>query len=150
MAALTKKLRMEYTVLYESCLIRPNRKAAVDTIIRRMTAKQRRYERIAKALGMPWYVVAVIHDMEAGMDFSRHLHNGDPLTARTTHAPAGRPRTGRPPFTWEQSAIDALAGQGFGKWKDWSIAGILYKLEGYNGWGYRNNHRQVHSPYLWS
>src|SRR5439155_371250 len=95
-------------------------------------------------------VVAVIHSMEAGGDFTRHLHNGDPLTARTTHVPAGRPRTGKPPFTWEASAIDALTYQGFGNWKDWSVPGTLYKLEGYNGFGYRDHHPQVLSPYLWS
>ena len=150
MAALTKKLGREYALLYESCLIRPSRKAAVDKIVRRMAANRRRYEKVAKALGMPWYVVAVIHNMEAGMDFTRHLHNGDPLTARTTHVPAGRPKAGRPPFTWEQSAIDALAYQRFGEWKDWSVPGILFKLEGYNGFGYRDNHPQVLSPYLWS
>jgi lysozyme family protein len=150
MATLTKNLAKEYGLLYESCLIRPNRKAEVNRIVRRMTANRRRYEKVAKALKMPWYVVAVIHNMEAGMSFTRHLHNGDPLTARTTHVPAGRPRTGRPPFTWEESAIDALAGQGFGRWKDWSIPGTLYKLEGYNGWGYRDHHPQVRSPYLWS
>jgi lysozyme family protein len=147
---LTKSLAREYLLLYESCLIRRKRQAEVDRIVLRMTASRGRYEKVATALGMPWYVVAVIHCMEAGMDFSRHLHNGDPLTARTTHVPAGRPRNGRPPFTWEQSAIDALSYQGFGRWRDWSVPGTLYKLEGYNGWGYRDNHPQVLSPYLWS
>ena len=150
MATLTKSLRREYTLLYKSCLIRPARKAVVDRIARGLAANRARYEKVASAVGLPWYVVAVIHSMEAGGDFSRHLHNGDPLTARTTHVPAGRPATGNPPFTWEQSAIDALTYQGLGKWKDWSVPGALYKLEGYNGWGYRDHHSQVLSPYLWS
>jgi lysozyme family protein len=150
MAALSKGLAKEYSLLYESCLIRPNRKAAVGQVVRRLTANRPRYEKVAKALKMPWYVVAVIHNMEAGGDFKRHLHNGDPLSARTTHVPAGRPKAGKPPFTWEASAIDALTGQGLGTWKDWSIPGALYKLEGYNGWGYRDHHPTVKSPYLWS
>jgi lysozyme family protein len=150
MAALTKGLANEYSLLYESCLIRPNRKAAIAPVVRRLTNNRARYEKVAKALKMPWYVVAVIHQLEAGGDFKRHLHNGDPLTARTTHVPAGRPKTGRPPFTWEVSAIDALTGQGLGAWRDWSVPGALYKLEGYNGWGYRDHHPTVKSPYLWS
>jgi len=150
LAALSKGLAKEYSLLYESCLIRPNRKAAVGQVVRRLTANRPRYEKVAKALKMPWYVVAVIHNMEAGGDFKRHLHNGDALSARTTHVPAGRPKTGKPPFTWEASAIDALTGQGLGTWKDWSIPGALYKLEGYNGWGYRDHHPTVKSPYLWS
>jgi len=150
MAGLTQKLRQDYFLLYESCLVRPARKAAVDQVARRLGASRPRYEKVAKALRMPWYVVAVIHSLEAGGDFTRHLHNGDPLGARTTHLPAGRPKTGAPPFTWEASAIDALTYRGFGKWTDWSIPGTLYKLEGYNGWGYRDHHPKVHSPYLWS
>jgi lysozyme family protein len=148
MPGLTKSLRREYTLLYTSCLIRPARKAVVDRIARGLTANRARYEKVANALGVPWYVVAVIHSLEAGGDFTRHLHNGDPLTARTTHVPAGRPRNGKPPFTWEQSATDAL--RGLTKWKDWSIPGMLYELEGYNGWGYRNRRPALPTPYLWS
>jgi lysozyme family protein len=150
MPALTKSLRREYTLLYQSCLVRPARKAVVDRIARGLAANRARYEKVASAVGMPWYVVAVIHSVEAGGDFTRHLHNGDPLTARTVHVPAGRPKTGKPPFTWEQSAIDALTYQGMRNWKDWSVPGTLYKLEGYNGFGYRDQHPQVLSPYLWS
>ena len=150
MATLTRKLAGEYSVLYESCLVRPSRKAAVAQTARRLAANKRRYDHVARALKMPWYVIAVIHSMESGGDFTRHLHNGDPLRSRTTHVPAGRPKTGRPPFTWEASAIDALGYQGFASWKDWSIPGALFKLEGYNGWGYRDHHPTVKSPYLWS
>ncbi|MDJ0783518.1 MAG: hypothetical protein QNJ22_16195, partial [Desulfosarcinaceae bacterium] len=63
---------------------------------------------------------------------------------------AGRPREGSPPFTWEQSAADALALKRLGPQTDWSMAGTLYQLEKYNGWGYRRFHPEVLSPYLWS
>jgi lysozyme family protein len=148
MAALTREARQNYNLLYQSLLIRPARRAAVDQMVRRITANKARYQKVAKAIGMPWYVVGIIHSLEAGGNFTKHLHNGDPLTARTTHVPAGRPRTGRPPFTWEASAIDALSG--FRAWKDWSVPGTLFKLEGYNGFGYRDHHPTVPSPYLWS
>jgi lysozyme family protein len=146
--SLTQSLRREYTLLYRSCLVRPSRRAVVDRIARGLTANKARYQKVGDALGVPWYVIAVIHSMEAGGDFTRHLHNGDPLTARTVHVPAGRPRRGNPPFTWEQSATDAL--RGLTKWKDWTVPGILYELEGYNGWGYRNRRPPLPSPYLWS
>ena len=32
---------------------------------------------------------------------------------------------------------------------DWGLAGTLYQLERYNGWGYRLYHPHVLSPYLW-
>jgi len=57
---------------------------------------------------------------------------------------------GEPPFAWEESARDALALRDLGGDTDWSLAGTLYQLEGYNGWGYRRFHPHVLSPYLWS
>jgi len=100
-------------------------------------------------MGIPWYFIAVIHNMESGMNFTKHLHNGDPLTARTVQVPAGRPRQGNPPFTWEESAVDALTLRKIGASTDWSLSGMLYQMEGYNGWGYRLYHAHVLSPYLW-
>jgi lysozyme family protein len=35
--------------------------------------------------------------------------------------PAGRPAAGSPPFTWEQSAADALELAGIASVKDWSV-----------------------------
>ncbi len=150
MAAMTAAQRRRYELLYESCLCRPKRKARVGALVKRITANRARYQKVGKAVGIPWYVVGIIHSLEASGDFTRHLHNGDPLTARTVHVPAGRPKTGKPPFTWEQSAIDALRGRGLGAWTDWTVPGTLYQLEAYNGFGYRDHHPNVPSPYLWS
>ena len=88
--------------------------------------------------------------MEASLNFNRHLHNGDPLTARTTHVPKGRPVAGDPPFTWEVSASDALQLEGLDKVKNWTMPGILFQIEKYNGFGYRTRHPEVLTPYLWS
>jgi len=147
---MTNTQRRRYELLYESCLTRPNRRAAVNALTKKIRANRARYQKVGRAVGIPWYVVGIIHSLEAGGDFTRHLHNGDPLSARTVHVPAGRPKTGKPPFTWEQSAIDALRGRGLGAWKDWSAPGTLYQLEAYNGFGYRDHHPNIPSPYLWS
>jgi hypothetical protein len=88
--------------------------------------------------------------LESSLNFTRHLHNGDPLANRTVRVPGGRPRTGTPPFTWEESAIDAISMKKLGARTDWSLAGTLFQLEAYNGWGYRRFHPHVLSPYLWS
>jgi lysozyme family protein len=146
----TAQQRKRYELLYESALVRPKRRAALDQVVKQITANRARYQKVGKALGVPWYVVGIIHSLEASGDFTRHLHNGDPLTARTVHVPAGRPAAGKPPFTWEQSATDALRLRGLNAWKDWSVPGTLYQLEAYNGFGYRDHHPNVPSPYLWS
>ena len=150
MPSLTSALRAEYQQLFDSCQIRPERQAEVDACAERALAQQARYDSVARPLGMPWYVLAVIHSLEASARFDTHLHNGDPLGARTVHVPSGRPPAGAPPFGWEASATDALQLARYDRWDDWSVPGILYKWEGYNGWGYRNVHPEVKSPYLWS
>ena len=150
MAQLTNDLKGDYQGKFNTCVIRPNRMADVDALVAQIAANKKRYVAAGNPVGTPWYVVGVIHALESSLNFGRHLHNGDPLTARTVQVPAGRPKTGQPPFTWEASASDALRFQGFDKWKDWSIPGTLFKLEGYNGFGYRDNHPDVPSPYLWS
>lgn len=143
-------LRTEYRQLFRTCTIRPERLATVRAMVNKIRANQARCAAVAQKTEVPWYLIAVLQAMEANLNFNRHLHNGDPLTARTVHVPKGRPPHGNPPFTWEESALDALQYEGFTAWHDWTLPGILYKLEGYNGWGYRKYHPDVLTPYLWS
>jgi len=145
----TDALRKEYENLFNSCVIRPERVSAVEAIITNLIANRNRYQNVSEMQGIPWSFVAVIHNMEAGLNFTRHLHNGDPLTARTVQVPAGRPKQGNPPFTWEESAADALSLKGLNAQTDWSLSGTMYQLERYNGWGYRQYHPNVLTPYLW-
>src|SRR5688500_16447516 len=108
MPAFTSELRAEYQQLYGTLKIREHRRDDVAAIANELIANRARYEVVAQRVGVPWQLVAVIHEMEASQKFTRHLHNGDPLTARTVRVPAGYPRSGHPPFTWEESAADAL------------------------------------------
>ncbi|MDE2101815.1 MAG: hypothetical protein KGL39_31505 [Patescibacteria group bacterium] len=143
-------LKDEYTSLFKSCEIHTDKLPIIDAIIEKLDRFHKRYEAIAHQVGCPWWFVGLVHYIECGFRFDRHLHNGDPLSARTVRVPSGRPIVGRPPFTFEQSAMDALRFKHFNEVKDWSIAKALFFLEGYNGFGYRQFHPQVLSPYLWS
>lgn len=150
MPKLSEALRAEYQSLFDSCQIDAAQQPAINAQVDRILAARARYDGVAGPIGVPWYVVGVLHSMEAGLRFDRHLHNGDPLGARTVQVPRGRPAGGTPPFTWEASAADALQCEGYASWTDWSVPGILFKWELYNGWGYRRHHPDVKSPYLWS
>jgi lysozyme family protein/peptidoglycan hydrolase-like protein with peptidoglycan-binding domain len=147
-----ESLKPEYAELWRRMQVRPDQAQAVDRIARRLIELKPRYEKVAQATGVPWPVVAVLHNRESDADFGTHLHNGDPLSARTRHVPAGRPQHGSPPFGWEESAIDALtmAPHSLHLVKDWTIERASYEIEKYNGFGYRNQHPDVKSPYLWS
>jgi lysozyme family protein len=147
---LNEALKKEYQELYDSCVINPARTELVSKIVDKILVNKSRYDVVSEKLKIPWQFIGVIHNMEASLNFKSHLHNGDALSGRTIHVPAGRPLTGEPPFTWEDSAIDALTLRRIDQWEDWSIEGMLYQIEGYNGWGYRLHHPEVVTPYLWS
>ena len=146
----TPALQAEYLDLFTGCVVVPKRAALVDKLVDGLEANKGRYKTVGDGLGIPWFFIAVIHNMESSQSFKGHLHNGDPLTARTVQVPAGRPKTGNPPFAWEDSATDALTLRKLNQMPDRSLPRLLYELEGYNGWGYRIWHPHVKSPYLWS
>ena len=147
---MTDGLRQEYDQLFANCQTPDAEIQNVKNFINRLMQVTGRYEIVSGTTKVPWYIIGLIHGMEGDFDFNTHLHNGDPLTHRTVNVPAGRPpaSVGNPPFAWEVSAIDALQYDRFTNWADWSVPGICYKLESYNGWGYRGHH--ISSPYLWS
>jgi lysozyme family protein len=146
---LSSSLRSEYQDLFDTCLINPAKVAEVESLATKIESNKPRYAKVG-GTKIPWYFIGVIHNMESSLNFTKHLHNGDPLTKRTVQVPAGRPATGSPPFTWEASAADALGMKKLFEWTDWTIPGLLYKLEQYNGFSYRLTHPHVKSPYLWS
>lgn len=145
---LNDALRTSYQQLFDTCVVAPEHTAEIESTVKQIAANQPRYVAVADPLGIPWFFVGLIHCMEASLSFKLHLHNGDPLTARTVDVPKGRPVTGTPPFTWEESATDALTFEGFAHRSDWTLPALLYRLEEYNGFGYRNH--GINTPYLWS
>lgn len=148
-----------YETIYNRAKIRPEYEWQLTTIKKRILEGKERYEGVATTLGngIHWWFIGITHFMEAGVyypkHFNYHLHCGDPLTGRTTHVPKGRPKAdpiagkGKP-YTWEESALDALMYMGYDKVKDWSIENCLVLFEKFNGLGYKK--RGVPSPYLWS
>ncbi len=146
--AFTSDLKRNYQYLFDNCQIPEEKYNTVDQCVRKIVAVRSRYMAVSVLTGIPWYFIGIIHMMECSGDFTCHLHNGDPLSARTVHVPKNRPLTGNPPFTWEESAVDALKIKSLDQWTDWSVPGILFQFERYNGFGYRS--KEIKSPYLWS
>ena len=135
----------DYLNLWETMVLNKQCTYELDKII----SDKKIYKAIESATTVPWYVVGIIHGLEGSFNFKKHLHNGDPLTDRTVNVPKGRPKTGNPPFTFEESAIDALNMKKSQFPKNWGyIEDVLYFLERYNGLGYRN--KGLNTPYLWS
>jgi lysozyme family protein len=142
--------QMGYADMWSSIVIKGGADAANahrfgTTII----AHEAIYREVEAAMGIPWYFVGALHMRESSCNFNTHLHNGDSLKARTRHVPKGYPKKGKPPFTWVESAIDALRLKGVEKYRgQWCPALFAWFSEIYNGLGYVAH--GVHSPYDWA
>lgn len=142
-------LKSEYGRMFRKLEVRPQYKESADWHLAMMRRSRSQYQRVEAATGVPWHFIAATHALEASFNFRAHLHNGDfPLSARTRQVPSGRPSVWLPPSDWESSAKDALGLLGYVGQTDWSLERTLYRLEAYNGLGYRK--RGVPTPYLWS
>jgi lysozyme family protein len=142
-------LKDEYRQLFERATIRPEHADTLAWHKNLLIASKERYEKLAVTTKVPWFFIGVIHGLEASYNFRAHLHNGDfPLSKRTRQVPAGRPIVWLPPDDWGSSGKDALALMRFTNQSDWSLERTLYRLEAYNGFGYRKV--GVPTPYLWS
>jgi lysozyme family protein len=140
--------KAHYEAQWSIMKVKPERVASVDRSARLLLSNKSRYETVASATNVPWFIIAIIHMREASGSFAGVLHNGEKIigTGRKTKlVPAGRG-----PFkTWEDAAIDALNMKSLGKVKAWPIARICYEVEAYNGWGYWWRGDKS-SAYLWA
>lgn len=139
---------MDYKSSYDLLVINPSKMDDANAIADKIRLNKDQYKAVEALIKVPWYITGVVHYRESSLNFKRHLHNGDPLTDRTVHVPAGYPKKGNPPFTWIESAIDALKLKAWHTCSDWSLENTLNLIERYNGLGYKK--KGLPSPYLWS
>lgn len=117
--------------LWASLVIDPHVRSDVVRRARRILASRARYEPTSRAAGVPWFVIALIYDLEA---------DGDPRKLLT-----GARQDGGTDF--DREAVAALRARGVtGPWHD--IPAVARALETWNGLDYRV--RGIHSPYLWA
>ncbi len=138
------ELKSEYATLWASMDIRADKRDAVTRIVKKLAGRKPQYVAVAKRTGVPWFVIAALHNRESDANFNTYLGNGEPLDRVTRLVPKGRG-----PFeTWEEGAVDALALDGLDRVKEWTPERACFAIETFNGFGYRN--RGINSPYLWS
>jgi lysozyme family protein len=139
-----------YRQLWNTLTINADWQKQATAIAKKIVTNQARYAAAVAGTSVPWWFVAVVHSMECSMRFDQHLHNGDSLSGRTTHVPQDRPPTGSPPFTWEQSARDAIQHERLERITDWSLPNVLFHWHRYNGINNEYKRRGIPTPYLWS
>lgn len=133
----------DYERLFAECVPTISRLPEAHAIVDRMNSHQSVYESIVVDVPLPklgyaappWMLLALIHEMECGGDFTKTIKNGSPLP---------------PDVFFAQDAINLLRAHGAGYARDWSLVPFLYWLEKWNGLGYIMYHPNVNTPYLWA
>jgi lysozyme family protein len=126
--------------------VRPELVHTIHAVAGRLVAAKARYQVVEARTGVPWFIIAVIHERESSQSWAASLAQGDPWNKVSIHVPKNRG-----PFpSWEEAATDALVvcPPHAAKWTDWTIGGALCLLEQYNGLGYAA--RGLPSPYIWA
>lgn len=129
---------------WASAHINPSLINFINEVAQRLVSAKARYQTVEAKTGVPWAVIAVIHERESSQSWAASLAQGDPWNRVSVHVPRGR----GPFASWEAAAEDALALEHAITWPDWSISGSLTFLERYNGLGYAN--MGLPSPYIWA
>lgn len=136
--------RKGYSNLWLKAALRPERKATVLARARKIVTNRSRYQQLEVKTGVPWWWIAVAHNLEGGGRWDTYLGNGQSITRRTTIEPLGRG-----PFkTFEEGAIDAINLKKLSSIKVWDIPRALFHWEQFNGFGYVS--KRINSPYVWS
>lgn len=145
------RLEAGYAKLWSELAPAPEHMPAITAACQGLIQHYLTYQAVADKSGVPWWWIAITDQMEGGGGARHHLHNGDPLSDYTKNVPAGRPKVGHgPPFTFEESALDALKLDEVDQPATWTVEYAAYRWEAYNGWGYLN--LPIADPYLaaWS
>jgi lysozyme family protein len=144
--------------LWKIAKILPSRQAEVTAVAKRLCAAEAktRYQAISAATGVPWFIIAVIHEREASQNFNCQLGQGDPLDQISRHVPRGmgpylnHPNDPPGQDAFYRCAVDVLKNSApfAARWTDWTAGGSLTLLILYNGTGYYFYHHEA-SPYDW-
>ncbi|MGO6676436.1 hypothetical protein [Rhizobium leguminosarum] len=149
--AVAKAWAEAYQNLWDTMDVRDSFKSQALAIAKKIVNGQAKYAAAVQGTKIPWWFIGVVHSMECGLKFSTHLHNGDPLTARTVKYPPNRPAIiNGLPIDWVYSAKDAIDYEKLKLVTDWSLSSVLYHWHRYNGIDNQYKKRQIPTPYLWS
>lgn len=144
--------KVDYTEHWSHTVINHNRVQEFKNAATKIIGGASVYKSLESQTGIPWYFIGLLHFRESDCNFHTHLHNGDSLNARTHQVPAGRPKkapaSGHFPYTFNESALDALEDYKGQDWTKETIEKIAYNSEKFNGFGYRAH--GVPSAYLWA
>lgn len=136
-------LKSEYERNWANLEIRPARLEDANAVARKAIKGKATYQQVERLTDVPWHFIALCHYRESNFDFDTYLGNGESLHRVTSIVPKGR----GPFASFVDGAVDALRIENYVGAKDWGVARTLFRLEGFNGFGYHA--KDCNSPYLY-
>lgn len=136
-------LKSEYERNWANLEIRPARLEDANAVARKAIKGKATYQQVERLTDVPWHFIALCHYRESNFDFDTYLGNGESLHRATSIVPKGR----GPFASFVDGAVDALRIENYVGAKDWGVARTLFRLEGFNGFGYHA--KGCNSPYLY-
>jgi len=123
--------------------LKPRQSNGLAYVLTSIKGRRSQYEAVSRETGVDWEVIGCLHLMEAALDGSRQILNGEPWDQVTQLVPKGL----GPWESWTESAIFAIKKKGQ-IFFNADIPTVLLAFEIYNGTGYKS--KGIHSPYLWA
>src|SRR5687768_16542984 len=116
MAVSVKILTAANSNRWDRAKVKAGSKSSFASVAKKLVAAKDRYQAIEDATGVPWFVIAVIHQRESSQRWDRSVAQGDPWDKKSTHVPKGR----GPFASFEEAAVDALKNCApyVSRWKD--------------------------------
>jgi hypothetical protein len=126
------KLKTANLTRWNAASVTPSLIPLIDGVSHHMVAAKPRYQAVEAKTGVPWAVVAVIHERESSQSWAASLAQGDPWNRVSVHVPRGR----GPFASWEAAAEDALVvcPPHAANWHDWTIDGRCRCSSNTTGW----------------
>ena len=143
-------LKPHYEQLFASCQLRKSWLDRIGIVAQTIVSRRSQYDQVERQTAVPWWFVGILHYRELNFR-DAHLHNGDPLNARTVNAPVGHPQAlpaNGHYYTFVESAIDALRLKSLDKIPDRSLGAWLWSFDYWHDFDYAK--RGINSERLWN
>ncbi|HAX87998.1 MAG TPA: hypothetical protein DCY91_17455 [Cyanobacteria bacterium UBA11370] len=143
-------LKPHYEQLFATCQLRKSWLDRIGAVAETIVTRRSLYDQVERQTNVPWWFIGILHYREANFG-EAHLHNGDPLNARTVHDPPGRPQAfpaNGQYYTFVESAVDAIRWKMLDRIPDRSLSAWLWSFEYWDGFGYAMH--GINSEYLWN
>ena len=122
----------DYSTRWSAMIVRLDRMAATDAVVRRMASREARYRAVTDPLGVPWWWLAAIHELEHSGRFTTSMTAVDPIDVPPRELILNATIQY---LQWADSGHALRRCRGQECWRDWRDPGTPYQWGRVSGCG---------------